>query len=157
MKEELIGQLRGTHEWFERSTRNLSEDDAAFAPAEGCFSTAQHVAHVAQTIDWFVEGAFRPEGFNLDFEGLEREVRAVISLAQARAWLQRSVDDAVEAVTSRSDEEWREPLPDGPIMGGAPRAAIVGAIMDHTAHHRGALTVYTRLRGKTAPLPYMEM
>ena len=39
-------------------------------------------------------------------------------------------------------------------MKGAPRAAVVGPIVDHTAHHRGALTVYARLLGKVAPMPY---
>ena len=41
-------------------------------------------------------------------------------------------------------------------MGGLPRSAIFGAITDHTAHHRGALTVYARLLGKTPPMPYMD-
>jgi uncharacterized damage-inducible protein DinB len=49
------------------------------------------------------------------------------------------------------------PLPPGPVMGGMPRMAIVGAIQDHTAHHRGALTVYSRLCGHTPAMPYMEM
>ena len=31
-------------------------------------TVAQQVAHAAQTIDWFIEGASRPEGFDLDFE-----------------------------------------------------------------------------------------
>ncbi|NJL28826.1 MAG: hypothetical protein HC897_13505 [Thermoanaerobaculia bacterium] len=40
-------------------------------------------------------------------------------------------------------------------MGGKPRAAIIGAIVDHTAHHRGTLTVYSRLLGYVPPMPYM--
>jgi uncharacterized damage-inducible protein DinB len=47
-------------------------------------------------------------------------------------------------------------LPKDGVMGGAPRIAIVGAIADHTAHHRGALTVYARLLGVVPPMPYME-
>ena len=42
-------------------------------------------------------------------------------------------------------------------MGGQPRLAIFGALTDHTAHHRGALSVYTRLLGKVPPMPYMDM
>jgi len=37
---------------------------------------------------------------------------------------------------------------------GAPRAAVVSGIADHTAHHRGALSVYARLIGKEPPMPY---
>jgi uncharacterized damage-inducible protein DinB len=42
-------------------------------------------------------------------------------------------------------------------MGGLPRYAIVSALTDHTAHHRGALTVYARLLGLVPPMPYMDM
>ncbi len=38
-----------------------------------------------------------------------------------------------------------------------PRFAIFSAITDHTAHHRGALTVYARLKGIVPPMPYMDM
>jgi uncharacterized damage-inducible protein DinB len=42
------------------------------------------------------------------------------------------------------------------VMGGAPRYAVISAIEDHTAHHRGALTVYSRLRGHVPTMPYMD-
>jgi uncharacterized damage-inducible protein DinB len=157
MKAQLLAELNAALEYFDRSTRNLSEEDSTFSPAEGIFTTAQQVAHAAQTIDWFVEGAFRPEGFDMDFEAHERKVRAVTSLADARAWLNRAVDNVRQTLAARSDEEWGQPMPAGPIMGGLPRAVIFGAISDHTAHHRGALTIYARLRGKVPPMPYMDM
>ena len=156
MKQRLLRELNEAREYFDRSTRALTEDDSDYAPAEGTFTAAQHVAHAAQTIDWFVEGAFSPTGFSLEFEALDRRVREVTSLADARSWLTRAVDNARQAIESTSDDEWSRPLPAGPILGGRPRAAIFGAITDHTAHHRGALTVYARLRGKTPPMPYME-
>ena len=37
-----------------------------------------------------------------------------------------------------------------------PVVAIVGGIEDHTAHHRGALTVYARLLDRVPPMPYMD-
>lgn len=149
-------QLDNAHEWFARSTRSLAEEDGTFAPEGECFTAAQQVAHVAQTIDWFVEGAFRPDGFDMDFATHEGEVRKVTSLAAARAWLTRSVSAAKKAIAAHDDAAWAAPLPEGPVMGGLPRHTIFGAIADHTAHHRGALTVYTRLRGKVPPMPYME-
>jgi uncharacterized damage-inducible protein DinB len=45
----------------------------------------------------------------------------------------------------------------GEIMTGAPKMAVVGAIGDHTAHHRGALAVYARLLGKEPKMPYANM
>jgi uncharacterized damage-inducible protein DinB len=120
------------------------------------FTAAQQVAHVAQIIEWFGGGAFAEGGFDLDFERLEKGVRAVTSLGAARAWMERAAAAALTAVETHSEAEWAAPLPPGPIMGGEPRFAILGALADHTAHHRGALTVYARLRGKTPPMPYMD-
>ncbi|MFV1959720.1 MAG: DinB family protein [Planctomycetota bacterium] len=140
---------------FDRSTACLEEEDAAFAPVDGMFTTAQQIAHAAQTIDWFLEGAFRPEGFDLDFEALERKVRAVDSLAAARVGWDEAMARATEKLAATSAKDMEAPLPDGPIMGGQPRATIVDAIADHSTHHRGALTVYARLCGRTPAMPYM--
>ncbi|MFP6582212.1 MAG: DinB family protein [Candidatus Hydrogenedentota bacterium] len=41
------------------------------------------------------------------------------------------------------------------IMGSVPKHVVLGGIVEHTAHHRGALTVYTRLAGKVPAMPYM--
>lgn len=117
-------------------------------------TTAQQVAHAARVIDWFMEGAFRPEGFDLDFDEQIKLVLAVKSLAAARTWFERSVFSAIETLRGQTDAELTESLPPGPVMGGMPRIAIIGAITDHTAHHRGALTAYARMNG-IAPLdPY---
>ena len=157
MKQMLLGQLGAMKEFFDRSTRVLEERDAGFKPANENFTAAQQVAHAAQTVDWFVEGAFAPGGFNMDFEGMDKQVRAVTSLAAARAWMEKACENAKTVIEAHSDQEWMTPLPPGPIMGGQPRAAIFGALTDHSAHHRGALTVYSRLLGKVPPMPYMEM
>jgi uncharacterized damage-inducible protein DinB len=157
LAQQALLELESAHEFFNRSTRNLTEAQSTFAPAAGMMTTAQQVAHVAHTIDWFVAGAFRPEGFDQDWEEQARTVAAYDSLEKARAWFERAMANAKAKVASLSDAELLVPLPDGPIMGGAPRLAIFGAINDHTAHHRGALTVYARLNGIVPPMPYMEM
>jgi uncharacterized damage-inducible protein DinB len=142
--------------YLSRTCSVFKEEDAGFAPTPAQFTVAQHVAHVAQTIDWFVEGAFRPEGFDLDFAAHQTAVRQCASLQEGLAWLTRAVDNAADALGGKSDAEMMAPLPDGPIMGGQPRAAIVAAVAEHTAHHRGALAVYARLLGHVPPMPYME-
>jgi len=146
-----FGQVKAC---FDRSTACLEEEDSAFAPVDGTFTVAQHVAHVAQTIDWFLEGAFRPEGFDVDFAAHQAEIGKVTSLATAREWLDRSTARAIEVFSGKAPEEMAAPIAAGSIMGGAPRSAILSSIADHTAHHRGALTVYARLRGKQPALPY---
>ena len=155
--QTFVRELASTKEYFDRSTKCLSEEDSTFSPSEGAMTTAQQVAHVAQTVDWFIEGAFRPEGFDMDFEAHLAATGKVESLAAAREWLDRAFATASQDIAGRSADELTAALPEGPIMGGAPRFAILSAIQDHTAHHRGVLTVYSRLRGYTPAMPYMDM
>ncbi len=152
--EELAEEIAVAYERFCRSTAVLTEEVAGYAPVEGMMTVAQQVAHTARVIDWFVEGVFRAEGFDMNFEEQIRMVLAVERLGEARAWLERAVGAAVAKLRSCTMEELEELLPEGPVLGGMPRRAMVSAIVDHTAHHRGALTVYARLKGMTAPDPY---
>ena len=154
--EALVEKLHASKEYFDRSSRCLKEEHSTFAPVEGTYTVAQQVAHAAQTVDWFAEGAFRPEGFDMDMEKAHAEVTRVESLTEARAWLDRAYAKAMERIGSSSMEELQQALPPGPIMGSVPRAAIVAAVCEHTAHHRGALTVYSRLCGLKPAMPYME-
>ncbi len=157
LAQQAIGEVAAAHEFFNRSTRGLTEAHSAYAPEAGMMTTASMVAHTAQTIEWFVEGAFRPEGFDMDFEGAAAKTNACKSLADAKAWFEKAVESAKKVLATKSDADLMAPLPEGPIMGGMPRMAIIGAITDHTAHHRGALTVYARLNKIVPPMPYMEM
>jgi len=152
----LLITLSNAEEFFERSTRVLTEADSGFKPTPDMMTSAQQVAHTAQTIDWFVEGASRPEGFDLDFEKHMTAIAETTSLASARDWLGKSFATARKWVESKTDEELMQPLPPGPVMGGAPVMSVISAIQDHSAHHRGALTVYSRVLGKTPIMPYGE-
>ena len=153
--DPMLAQLSAAKTYFTRSIDCLTEEDSSFAPAEGMMTVAQHVAHVAITLDWFLEGAFRPEGFNMDFESVDAPLAGVTSLTAAREHLERSFAAVEQAINTHSAEEWAKPLPEGPVMGGEPRFAIFGGITDHTAHHRGALTVYSRQCGHVPAMPYM--
>jgi uncharacterized damage-inducible protein DinB len=155
--KEVIAELKASEEFFERSSRCLNEPDSEFRPAEGMYSVAQQVSHAARTIDWFVEGASRPEGFDMDFERHVAESNAVTSLTAARAWLAKSYTAAREFFGSKSDAELLQPLPQGPVMGGQPIGGVAMAIVEHSSHHRGALTVYSRLLGRTPLMPYFEV
>ena len=151
---DFANQLIASKDFFERSTRVLDEADSGFRPQAGMMTVAQQVTHTAQTLDWFIEGASRPEGFDLDFEVHARALEAVTSLAAARQALEAAYANAVRFLRSRSPEELAQALPPGPVMGGQPISDIVWAMVEHTAHHRGALTVYSRELGKIPPMPY---
>lgn len=151
---DIANQMLASKEFFERSTSVLEEGDSNFRPCDGMMTVAQQVAHTAQTLDWFIEGASRPEGFDLNFDVLAAELAKITSLATAREWLIAAFDRAVEFLRECTPVELSRPLPPGPVMGGMPISSIVNAMVDHTAHHRGALTVYSRLLGKVPPMPY---
>lgn len=155
--EDIALSVEVNREYFNRSTGALKEEHSAFAPAPGMFTAAAMVAHVAQTVDWFFNGAFAEEGFNMNFEQMDEDVRACTSLTAARAWFNAATDRAKATAIAHPVMEWATPLPPGPIMGGMPRSAIVSALTDHTAHHRGALSVYARLLGLVPPMPYMDV
>jgi uncharacterized damage-inducible protein DinB len=151
---DFANQLLASKEFFERSTRVLDEADSGFRPREGMMTVAQLVAHTAQTLDWFLEGAAGSQGFDLDFAKHAQALEAVTSLAAARKLLEAAYANAIQFLRSSSPEVLARPLPPGPIMGGQPISDIVWAMVEHTAHHRGALTVYSRLLGKTPAMPY---
>ena len=155
LAQQAIAELTNAHEFFNRSTGSLTEAHSGYAPVEGMMTAAQQVAHAAQTIEWFMEGAFRPEGFDMDFEGHAKVFMAVDSLTAARAWFEKAVAGAKTVLAGKSDGDMMASLPPGPIMGGAPRIAVISAITDHTAHHRGALTVYARMNKIVPPMLYM--
>ena len=151
---DYANQLLASQDFFARSTRILDEADSTFRPKEGMMTVAQQVAHTAQTLDWFIEGASRPEGFDLDFEKHAKALDAVTSLAAARQSLATAYANAIQFLRSLGAEGLARPLPPGPVMGGQPISDVVWAMVEHTAHHRGALSVYSRQLGKVPPMPY---
>ena len=151
---DFANQLLASKAFFERSTGALEEADSEFRPQEGMMTVAQQVAHTAQTINWFIEGASRREGFDLDFEKHSKALAGVTSLAAARQMLEAAYANAIHFIRSRTPEDLARPLSPGPVMGGQPVSDIVWAMVEHTAHHRGALTVYSRQLGKVPPMPY---
>ncbi len=157
MKDGLIADLQITHQFFLNSTSCLQEEDSGYAPKEDMFTVAQHVAHTADSIDWFIDGAFGSSGFDLNFDQLVADAKKCDSLKQALERFDQAINKAVQTIQDASDEELMTPLPEGPIMAGIPKVAIISAITDHTSHHRGALSVYSRLLGKEPKMPYGEM
>jgi uncharacterized damage-inducible protein DinB len=151
---DYASQLLASKDFFDRSTRVLDEGDSGFRPQEGMMTVAGQVAHTAHTLEWFIQGASRPEGFDMDFEAHAKAVAAVTSLTAARQWLAAAYEKAIAFLRSASAEDLARPLPEGPVMGGQPVSEVVWAMVEHTAHHRGALTVYSRMIGKVPVMPY---
>lgn len=149
----LVAQLESARKFFGTTTSIFDEADAGYSPTAEMYSVAGQVAHVADTLDWFVDGALG-KGWDMDFEAASARAKTPRTLAEAREMLDRAFSRAISVVGSASDETLLEAIPNDPILDGAPRMAVISAITDHTAHHRGSLAVYARLLGKVPPMPY---
>lgn len=148
--------LETSRKFFKATAEVLTDEDSDFRPVEGMFTTAHVIGHTAQTVEWFVDAVFTDKGFDMNFEGAHEALEAVKTVSEALAWLDRAHDRAVAEFGKLSPEQLHATIPDNPIMGPVPKIAVVSAMTDHTAHHRGALAVYARLRGKTPKMPYAE-
>ena len=148
-----VEQLENARKLFGTTTSVFDEADSGFAPREDLYTVAGHIAHAADAIEWFLEGAFGG-GWDLDLPASIARARAVTSLNEARAWLDRAFTRAIAVVGTLTDEELALPIADPVIMGNAPKQTVVNALLDHTAHHRGSLAVYARLVGKAPPMLY---
>ena len=156
-KSMFIKDIQDIEEFFNRSTSCLNEVDSQYKPKEEIRTVAQTVAHAAISIDWFIEGAFGNDGFKMDFDEQEKRVREYTSLTEARKWFAQSIRNAIDTFSAASDEELNKPINDTLITGPKPRWTIIQSIAEHTAHCRGALTIYSRLLDKTPKMPYADM
>lgn len=153
LKSEALKQIAATRRFFERSTRALEEKDSAFRAAPETMTVAGQVAHVAQTLDWFREGGFE-DRWRTDWEAMLDETARVASLEEARRWLEAAWERLRAAVEAMPAERLAEPMAENPILPVRPRYSTLEGLIDHCAHHRGALAVYTRLLGRVPPMPY---
>lgn len=117
---ELVRELENTQKFFLTTLSCFEAEDGGFAPDPAMYTVASHVAHVAETVDWFVAGAFG-SGWDMEFEAAIARARAVTSLSEARTQLRDAFTRARDVVGSASDEALAAPIPNDVIMHGAPR------------------------------------
>jgi uncharacterized damage-inducible protein DinB len=155
VKQSMIEQLKTQQSFLMNTISCFSEDDSSFKPKDELFTVAQHLGHTAETITWFFEGAFG-KGFDMNFENYEEKMKKYTSFNECVELYNKNTNDAIAKIESLSEEELYAPI-EGEIMKGAPKLAIIYGLGDHTAHHRGALSVYARLLDKTPKMPYSDM
>jgi uncharacterized damage-inducible protein DinB len=157
IKEHLLRELRESERFFLNTVSCLSEEDSLFRPKDESFNVAGQVAHAALSIRWFIEGAFeREDGFDMDFAAHQIEVSKHQSFTESIALLKYEFDYAKGVIATKSEDDLTATLPKGEVMSEQPRWSAILGVLEHTAHHRGALAVYARLLGKVPSIPYMD-
>lgn len=153
--KEAAAQVRQEQRLLSAIVNAFEPEHGAFRPKPEMMTVAQQINHIAHTIFWFREGAFGA-GFDLDFEKLEDLNSREVTLAWALAELEKQYDSLVSFLESQSEAELHAPMGENPIFGAAPRYVVLNAQADHTAHHRGALSVYLRLLDIIPPMIYQK-
>lgn len=149
---EMIGRERM---YLQNILKDFKAENGTFKPVEGMMNVAQQVNHIAHTVRWFREGAFGA-GFDMDFEKIEAMNQAEISLEEALSALNAEYAGYQAFLAPLPEADLMAPMPPNAIFGEIPRVAALMAQSDHTAHHRGALSVYLRLLGVTPTMVYAE-
>ena len=102
VSEGLVKELESTQKFFNTTVSVFESDDAGFAPYPELYTVAGHIAHAADSIDWFIEGAF-DDGWDMEFEASIAKAKEVTSLQEATEWLDRSFVNARAVVGEASD------------------------------------------------------
>jgi uncharacterized damage-inducible protein DinB len=145
--------VRLEREYLMKIIGAFAPDQGKFCPVAGTMTVAQQINHIAFMIRWFVQGAFGT-GFDLDPEKNNAAVRENIDLKEAVRRLNETYDDYIAFLETLTVAELDAHMPPNPILGEVPRITLLRAQADHTAHHRGVLTVYLRLLGIVPPMIY---
>ncbi len=153
--KQAAAMVRREQKYLMNIVRSFKPDHGDFRPVDGMMSVAQQVRHIALTVKWFREGAFGA-GFDMDFGKLEAENQRSVALDASVKELEETYSAYAEFLGSLRAAELLAPMPPNAIFWEAPKMAVLSAGADHTAHHRGALSVYLRLLGITPVMVYTE-
>ncbi|QDE68256.1 MULTISPECIES: DinB family protein [Myxococcus] len=177
-----VQKLRKHREYFHRTLECFRDGDASFRLTQESMTAAGQVLHAAAAIEYFLSGLFgtfegwstmsqRQRGFvdmswaqSANTSPQERNdtpelQEAGRSLKKAAELFDRSMDSASAMFGARTMEELTQaPLLPNPLFPPWFTAAQVFELMlDHTAHHRGALSQYARGLGLEPKIPYFDM
>lgn len=145
---ELEQESAGTRKYLER----VPEEHFGWKPHEKSFTMGELSSHLANILNWAVttfevdEFIFNPQEF-VPFKASTHE--------ELMAEFDKNVPAALGAIRKSNDEQlsatWRMKMGDK-VLFEMPRIAVFRSmIMHHTAHHRGQLGIYLRM--KDVPLP----
>ena len=145
--------VRQEREYLMKIVGAFESGQGKFRPAEGMITVAQQINHITFMIRWFVQGAFGT-GFDLNPDKSAAATREDLDLNEAIRRLNETYDDYIAFLETLTVAELDAHMPPNPILGEVPRISLLRAQADHTAHHRGVLTVYLRLLGVVPPVIY---
>ena len=109
MKEGLIEQLRTVRQFFLNTISCLTQEDSNYAPKEEMYTVAQQIGHTAHTVGWFMDGAFGPNGFDMNFENYVERMKKYTSLKQGVEEFEHEVERAIHTIEKTTNAELMAP------------------------------------------------
>ena len=133
-----------------RIVRLFEDRDLALCPGEGSMSTAGQFQHICGCHN-FVRGVLEDKTVTNE---LFKKPFDVSSVAAAVRSLGAAIGEVQRAARSVTPQMWAERIsPFGPDWEMS-RGEMCWLMIDHEVHHRGQLTVYARIAGKTPGMLY---
>jgi len=151
----LIGELQQEAATTRKCLERIPADKFDYKPHEKSMSMGRLAVHVAEMLTWAVETVNKTE---IDFAAQEYKPFEPQTTEELVAYLDKQVEESVEALKNASDEAMMEPwtLRNGEqIYFTMPRIQVLrGMVFNHIVHHRGQLSVYMRLNDIPVPSLY---
>ncbi|MGB9691334.1 MAG: DinB family protein [Candidatus Sumerlaeaceae bacterium] len=134
----------------QRLAQVFDDSDLAVKPAEGSMTMAELLAHIIASRN-FLRGVFAEEAPTTELFKIPLAIESAAALRRelARSW--RAVLDALDG----AEDVWLAQTisPFGPDWEMS-RLEMADLMLEHEIHHRGQLSVYVRVAGKTPPELY---
>jgi uncharacterized damage-inducible protein DinB len=146
--------LRKSRQFLNNIIKDFKPEHETFRPTPDMWTVAQQIRHIGRCAYWFRKGGFENH-WEMDFEGEMKEMAKPVTLKAAIAELDSEYNALIAFLESVPPAVLAEPLEPNPIFPiGVPRSIVVDSLCEHTAHHRGALSVYLRLLGIKPTMAY---
>jgi uncharacterized damage-inducible protein DinB len=133
--------------------KDFKPEHSDYKPQKEMKTVGQQIRHIELTIKFHYYSTFGP-GFDMSFQEYLAEMKKPISLEKALQGLHRMYDEAIAMLEKTTAEELLADLPNNPMLGTGACYTVIYKNSEHTAHHRGALSVYLRMLGITPAMVY---
>lgn len=152
-----LSELEREHERSRRALERVPDGRRDWKPHDKSMNLGYLTEIVANIHSW-VAMAINQEELDLNPPGGPKyKPEPLTTSAALLTALNKSTDAARSALANATDEHLMRPwklLVAGNVVSEAPRHVMIRDILNHSAHHRGQLTVYLRLLGATVPALY---
>ena len=155
--ELFLSELDREHERSRRALEQVPEGRRDWKPHERSMPLGYLTEIVANIHSWVAMAINQDELDLSPPDGPKYKPEPLATRAALLAALDKATAGARNALAHATDERLLEPwrlLVAGDVVSEAPRHVMIRDILNHSAHHRGQLTVYLRLVGATVPALY---